>query len=152
MAMRVLRLLLCCLVLAGPAWGQGVPEQRVVVDNTEVYYGIVPAEIARAQQGKDAKGMGLVERLRKRRHQKHVVVALFDTRTGERIVDARVSAIVTPLGMGARRSQLKPVRIGEVTSYGAFFDFPPDGAPYKVELDIARSGHPPSRVSFDYTP
>lgn len=152
MMMRALSLLLCCLALAGPAAAQGVPEQRVVVDNTEVYYGVVPAEIVRAQQGREGKGLGIVDRLRKRRHQKHVVVALFDTQSGERIVDARVAATVTPLGMGARREQLKPIRLGEVTSYGAFFEFPPGSAPYKIELQVTRAGHPPATVTFNYSP
>ena len=150
MSMRILRLLLCCLALAGPAWGQGVPEQRIVVDNTEVFYGIVPAEIVRAQQGK--AGKGLMERLRKRRHQKHVVVALYDAQTGARILDARVSATVTPTGMGAKRKPLEPIRIGEVTSFGNFFEFPPDSAPYKVDLAITRPGHPAATVSFNYSP
>ena len=151
MAMRTLRLLLCCLALAGPAWGQGVPEQRVVVDSTEVFYGVVPAEIVRAQQG-TAKGLGVVEKLRKRRHQKHVVVALFDTQTGARVLDARVSATVTPLGMGAKRKRLEPIRIGELTSFGNYFDFPPDSSPYKVELEIVRPGHAAAKVSFNYSP
>lgn len=152
MLARTLRCLLCSLIFAGTALAQGMAEQRITIDGTEVFYGIVPAEIVRAQQGKDARGLGWAERLRKRRHQKHVVVALYDMQSGQRILDASITATVTPLGLGGKRKKLEPIRIGEVTSYGNYFDFPPSSAPYKVELQIARANHPARTVSFDYSP
>jgi hypothetical protein len=70
----------------------------------------------------------------------HVVVALFDSKTGVRIADARVKA-----GVGDRSydhapvTLLEPMQINGMSSYGGFFLMQGSG-PWRIHLDIQRPG------------
>ena len=113
-----------------PAHAQGASQ---TVGGIEVSYGVIPSKMAdRSDDGKMHRGRGLF----KRSH--HLVVSLTDAATGKRIEDAKVVATVTPLGLAASRKRLKPMHVNELVSYGNFFDFPPESAPYHISLSITR--------------
>jgi hypothetical protein len=81
----------------------------------------------------------------------HLTVALFDDKTGQRIVDATVDTAVTPLGLASTRKRLEPMIINRTTSYGNFFDFPLGSGPFRIEFNIKRPKMPaPSVVEFEY--
>lgn len=122
-------------------------EQRLVVDDMEVYYGVVPAELVQKRLDKTTEEM---HAKRVRKTSRHLVVALVDKDSGQRISDANVSATVTPLGLAANQKQLEPMRINDTTTYGNFFDFPVEGA--RVVLHISRPNRPSHDASFEYKP
>lgn len=124
-------------------------EQKLTVDDTEVYYGIVPAEIVKKHPDKDSSSM---HGKRTRQNYRHLVVALFDAKSGERVSDASVAATVTPLGLAPARKQLEQMRIDETVTYGNFFEFSPDSSPFRIELKIVRPNRPTHSVSFEYRP
>lgn len=115
-----------------PVHAQGASQ---TVGGMEVSYGVMPAKKADRSADDDGKmhrGRGLF----KRSH--HLVVSLTDAATGKRIEDAKVVATVTPLGLAASRKRLKPMKVDDLVSYGNFFDFPPESAPYRISLSITR--------------
>ncbi|NDP48354.1 MAG: hypothetical protein GZ085_08175 [Sulfuriferula multivorans] len=126
-------------------------ELSMTVDGMEIYYGVVPAEVIRKQTEKHDPKMHPGRWLRTGSH--HLTVALFDAKTGQRITDARVDATVTPLGLAATKRRLEPMLIDQVTSYGAFFNFPPSSSPFRIVLNITRKNPPVRSVAeFEYRP
>jgi hypothetical protein len=107
-------------------------------DGLAVYLGVVPAEIVKghppghpeqAMHGGAPKG----------RHQYHVVVAVFDSASGNRISDATVTAQVSGLGLSGSKARLEPMEIAGTISYGGFFNLPGRDL-YTVRLTIGRPG------------
>jgi hypothetical protein len=119
------------------------------VNGVTFYLGVMPAEIVRGHpkehpestmHGSPPKGSG----------SRHVVVALFDAKTGERITDAKLSARVEQLGLTADHKDLDPMQIAGTLSYGSFYTMPSGGI-YKIRVIAKRKGE--SRrieAEFDY--
>ena len=125
-------------------------EQKLKVDDMQLFYGIVPAESANKQAGMDkshAHGRWWMNK-----HLRHLVVALFDARGEQRVPDATIDVVVTPLGMAAESRRLDPLHVNGTLSYCNFFEFMPGSGPYRVVLSIARPNRPMSKVAFDYRP
>jgi len=81
----------------------------------------------------------------------HLVVALFDTRSHERITDAQVSATVTEVGLNAEARPLERMSAGNVVSYGNTFTLK-RGAHYTIKFVVRRPGvHVPTETTFDYS-
>ena len=102
----------------------------------EVYFGIVPVaatEERLARHGDAHDGSSDPARTH------HLVVAIFDAGTGERIVDAEVrGALVPPRGPTATRD-LVPMSIQDTVSYGNTFALLAGGR-NRFEVDIRRGG------------
>ena len=108
------------------------------VNGVTFYLGVMPAEIVRGHpkehpestmHGSPRKGSG----------SQHIVVALFDAKTGERITDAKVSARVEQLGLAADHKDLDPMQIAGTISYGNFYTMPSGGI-YKIRVIVTRKG------------
>lgn len=128
-------------------------EQKLVVDTMEVFYGFVPAQIVAQQAERNAeKGSSPMHKGRPRKNFRHLVVALFDQATGQRIADATVDATITPLGLGSTRKRLDPMHINDTVTYGNFFNLPAEDGPFRVVLSIARPGRPARDAAFEYRP
>lgn len=126
-----------------PVHSQGASQ---TVGGIEVNYGVVPSKMAKTgDDGKLDRGRALF----KRSH--HLVVTLTDAASGKRIEDAKVVATVTPLGLAASRKKLKAIQVNELVSYGNYFDFPPESAPYRINLSITRpSMKTPVTAEFEH--
>lgn len=131
------------------ATGANAAEQKLTVDDMEVYYGIVPAEIVKKQANKET---GAMHDGQSRKRSRHLVVALFDTKSRQRISDASVAATVTPLGLAPNEKRLEQMRIDDTITYGSYFDFPAESAPFRIELKIGRPNRPTQSASFEYRP
>jgi hypothetical protein len=116
---------------SAPLHAQGASQ---TVGGIEISYGVIPSRMADRSAGDDGKMHR--GRLFKRSH--HLVVSLTDAASGKRIDDAKVVATVTPLGLAASRKRLKPMKVDDLVSYGNFFDFPAESAPYRISLSITR--------------
>ncbi len=127
--------------------GEGGLSQKA--GGIEAYIGFVPAEITQGHAATKAdKPMhGGVPR---GSHQYHLVAAVFDANTGERISDTMVTAQVSGLALSGPRKAMDPMTIAGTTSYGAYFELP--GADlYTIVLTIKRPGAAkPVTLKFTY--
>ncbi len=73
-------------------------------------------------------------------HMHHVLIAIFDRATGERITDAVVDAWVSSPGHQSRKKRLHPSGIAGQVAYCDFFTLLPGGA-YVIRVNIHRPGN-----------
>src|SRR6266545_7081070 len=73
-----------------------------------VYIGVVPAEIVRGHSSQHAEKT-MHGGAPKGAHQYHVVAAVFDAASGNRISDATVTAQVSGLGLSGSKARLEPM-------------------------------------------
>ncbi len=118
-------------------------------DGLAVYVGVVRAEIVKGPslQPSVAPMHGGIP---KGTHEYHVVAAIFDAATKERISDATVTARVSGLALVGHQKTLEPMIIANTTTYGGFFDLP-DSDLYTISLTIQRTGSPrPAVLDFKF--
>ncbi|HLF10368.1 MAG TPA: hypothetical protein VJA26_04075 [Gammaproteobacteria bacterium] len=137
-------------------WALAVPLVAGAADNSgyktagglAVYLGVLPAAMIQGHQNHPEEAMhGGVPR---GRHAFHVMAAVFEAASGARIEDAKVSARVTPLGLGGVTSALEPMEIAGTVTYGNYFTMSGDG-PYRIELSITPAGASrPVMLGFSY--
>jgi hypothetical protein len=119
--------------------------QSQIVDGLDFHYGVVPAQLLRRYPGENPE---------RKMHggpndTSHIVLALFDAVTGERITSARARAIVTPLGGAATSRRLEPMTIAGAASFGNFFRLSgPDS--YRIRFEVDRPGQPRTSAEFEY--
>lgn len=133
--------------LAEPAHAQDGGYQTA--GSVAAYLGLVPAEIVQgyAPGEPEARMHGGPP---ERRHAEHIVVALFDSGSGERIEDASVNArIVSHGGLDPLEIALEPMVTAGVTTFGGFVTFPGKGS-YSIELEIRAAGDAaPTAITFE---
>ena len=120
-----------------------------VAGGLAVYLGVIPGElIAGHPEGHaEAEMHGGVP---SGRHVHHIMVAVFDNASGERIADAVVTARVIGLGLDGIEKTLEPMTIADAVTYGNYFDLPGKDL-YRVRIEISRPGNVRSvRVEFEY--
>lgn len=105
---------------------------RQVVDGIAIYFGIVPAQLVRGHppahpEGQMHGGAPVGEN--------HIMVALFEEKTGRRLDRVEVSATITGPGRFKLEKKLEPMVIAGTTSYGNYFYMPGLG-PYRLALRI----------------
>jgi len=107
-----------------------------VVDGVAIYFGLVPAELVRGHPpGHPESGMhGGVPA-----GENHIMIALFDDKTGERITRAGVTATITGPGNFRAEKKLEPMVIAGATTYGNYFNMLGPG-PYRIDLAIRLPG------------
>jgi hypothetical protein len=150
MTMRVRRsmgwqILLMVFALTGSLLGVGAPlraqqaSQSITSHGLTVYFGFVPAAIAqspaRSHGETDLHGgpptAGSTSY--------HLIVAIFNSITGDRIVDATATASVTRPGFEPPAKPLQPMKIADTVTYGNFFELPEPGV-YRIRLSVTREG------------
>lgn len=107
-----------------------------IVGGVEIYFGVLPAQVIGEYSA------GHVERemhggVPSGAHRDHIVVALFDVATGERIGDARVEATVREIGLSGKTKSLEPMEIAETITFGNYFDLPNENL-YRIVIRIRR--------------
>lgn len=137
-----------CAALIAPGYVGAQAEHlaRDTFQGVVFHFGVVPAEMVlahppehpeRAMHGGAAKG------------EKHLVLALFDAGTRQRISQADVQATVEQLGGPAATKTLQPMNIAEQPSFGGFFHMAP-GAAYRIRFQVKRAGYPTAVAEFEY--
>jgi hypothetical protein len=111
------------------------------------YLGVVPAELVKGP-GPHSAEKPMHGRIPKGQHEYHIVVAIFDARTGARISDATVSAKISGLGLSGDRKVLEPMKIADTVTYGGFFNLTRDI--YTIRLTVQRPGAQPISLDFRY--
>lgn len=131
-AEHVLRVSIATVALWFMAAPASADDYQQVVDGVAIYFGIVPAEVVRGHPREHPEGEmhGGVSA-----GESHIMVALFDAKTGRRIADAEVSAHITgDRGLTAQKRLDLMVIAGSAT-YGNYFSMPGSG-PYRIEVRI----------------
>jgi hypothetical protein len=139
-------------VLAGLAPGAPAAaddRQYRAAGDLAVYLGLVPAALVRGHD--PAHGERAAHgRVPRGPHAYHLVVAIFDAKSGERVSDAEVVALVAPTGLAGQRHRLKPMKIEDSVTYGGFVQLPGDDR-YAIKLEIKRPGRAaPIKADFTY--
>ena len=144
------------LVTAFLVWGLALPAHAAgdegnvkVAQGLAVYLGVLPAAMI---QGHPVGHPETVMHggIPRGRHTYHVMAAIFDARTGDRIKDAKVEARVTPPGLAGTTRRLDPMVIAETITYGNYFTLDSNGA-YRVRLAITPQGtHQAVTMEFTY--
>lgn len=145
---HVLRVSIAALALwfmAAPASAGGYQQ---VVDGVAIYFGIVPAEVVRGHprehpEGEMHGGVPVGE--------SHIMVALFDAKSGERIARAEVTARVSGGPASSTEKRLEPMLIAGSQTYGNYFAMIGPG-PYQIELQLRLPGKAkPIRARFEWS-
>jgi len=139
------------LVLAAAASSADGIDQHRLVNGMDIYYGVVPAEVVKSHPQKHPEaGMHGKSLLSSGTH--HLVVTLYDNKTARRVNDAKVEAVVIPLGLAHQQKPLEPMRINGAMSYGNYFNLI-GGGPFRIELRITRPGKEgTTKTEFEYRP
>ena len=74
-------------------------------------------------------------------HRDHLVVALFDKATGQRITNAKVTATMREVGRSGETKPLEVMEIADTITWGNYF-YLPNSEAYRVEVTIQRPGVP----------
>ncbi len=85
-------------------------------------------------------------------HVHHVMVALFDAATGQRVTDATVYArVLRPKSpsSGPRKKRLEPMYVAGTTTYGDYFVFGATGT-YNIEVNVDLPRLPDIKTVFTY--
>jgi len=106
-------------------------ERHKTVDGMSVYFGIVLAQLIHGHGN-----MHSATDNRDGDYTYHILIALFDNKSGKRITDAKIKATVTPLGMKGKSRKLEPMH-GDLVSYGNYFTMP-EATPYRISVEIQR--------------
>jgi hypothetical protein len=118
-------------------------EQRV--GPMTVYLGVLPSELIsltlkEGEHGGVPRGRGW----------HHVLIALFDTKTGQRITDAEVAARVEDVArIQSGEKRLEPMLIAGTVTFGNFFSMPARD-PYSIHVKIDGHGYGKFEVTFHY--
>jgi hypothetical protein len=111
-------------------------ENSKTVGGIVIYVGMLPAELIQGHPAGHAEARMHPEGKAGSR-QEHLVVALFDAKTGARITDAEVMASVDQPGVHGPKKRLEPMRIADTITYGNFFDVRSQGT-YLIQIEIHR--------------
>ncbi len=110
-----------------------------VVDGTVVYLGIMAADVIREHPDQYPKHER--QKIPSGPHVHHVMLALFDVSSGERITDADVEVRVSPLGLSGPKKRLDPTSVAGAVTYCNYFALAPTET-YVIQALIRRPGVP----------
>ena len=122
-----------------------------VADGIGIYLGVIPTDLItdhplehteRTMHGGVPLG----------KHHHHVMVALFESKTGGRITDAEVKAHVREVGLAGQVKELEPMTIAGALTYGNYFELR-YRARYVISIRVRRPGSPgviETRFEYDH--
>ena len=137
--------------LAGCSGDSPLPRNSQTVDGMTIELGVLPAELIQGQLTTPGGAQALHGGTAPDSSSHHIVVALFDAKTGARISDARIRA-----GVGNRSynhepdKPLEPMEINGAMTYGSFFPMSGMGL-WRINLLFQRAGVPQAvEANFAY--
>lgn len=104
-------------------------QRHQIIDSMSIYLGVMPAQLTQ-KYGSMHGGAPYEE------HSYHIVIAIFDTKSGKRITNAKLKTIVALLGMKGTTKNLEPMHDG--LSYGNYFTMH-KAAHYTISIEIQRA-------------
>lgn len=112
-------------------------EHSKTVSGLTAYLGMIPAQVIKGHswQHPEVQAHGGP---RRGEHVYHLVIAIFDTASGARVEDAKVTARVSSLGLVGPTRALEPMKIADTVTYGDYFNLPGRGR-YRIDVAVDRS-------------
>ncbi|OGA68277.1 MAG: hypothetical protein A3G81_02645 [Betaproteobacteria bacterium RIFCSPLOWO2_12_FULL_65_14] len=136
----VLRALLA-LIVALPFAGRALAQEmgfRKNVGEFWVYLAVMPAELLTGPSAPQAPGATPYQAPAVR-DTHHVMVSIFEYRTGRRVEEASVAARVAELGFSGAKKTLEPIVVAGEKVYGGRFPMLGRG-PYRVDVEFRLPG------------
>jgi len=96
--------------------------------------GIVPAETLRGRPEEDAVRQ-MHGGVPSGKSMYHVMVAIFDEKTGQRVTSAQVRARVEEVGLTSEEKALQPMQVANAVTYGNFFRMAGSGT-FRITVQI----------------
>ena len=119
------------------------------LDGMTIYLGVVASEIASEHLPAHPEAQ-MHGGTRSGKRFEHVVVAVYDAKTNERVTDATIKASVRDPGLSTEEKALEPMTIADTLSYGNYFSMKPK-THYIITVSVMRSGrHQATQAQFDY--
>ena len=145
----LISVLLLGIGLSSATTGAAADDYYKSAGGLAVYLGVLPAAMIQGHP-RDHPEEAMHGGVPSGRHSYHIVVAVFDAATGQRVEDAMVEARVAEPGLAGVTRQLKPMLITGTVTYGNYFELSGEG-PYRIDLSITRPGSAtPAKVEFTY--
>jgi hypothetical protein len=99
-----------------------------------VYLTVMPAEMISGPGAEPSPGAS-PQRAPAASDMHHVMVSIFDTRSGLRMVDMEVRARVAALGFSGEKQDLPPIRLGDGIAYANSFPMLGRG-PFRIDVEF----------------
>lgn len=123
---------------------------RKNVGDYSLYLAVMPAEVIKGPLPPEPAGAS-PNRSPAARDTHHVMVSIFDSRSGLRISGWRVEARVAALGFSGEKRDLEPLSVGGAMVYGNTFPMLGRG-PFRVDVKFsARYGPHKQQTTFYFT-
>lgn len=120
------------------AAAQATPtDQRQQNERITLYYGVVPAALSQAAVAAHPPTPDVHGTVRPAADTHHLVVALFDTPTGQRITQATVTVRHTPPQGAVMSKVLEPMPLGDALSFGTTFVIA-EGRNHRFRIEVRR--------------
>jgi hypothetical protein len=139
------------VMVSGCSDNTDLPRNTQIVDGMKIELGVMPAELVKGHATAPGDPNAMHGGTPPNSRSNHIVVALFDAKTGARVTDARIRA-----GVGDRwynhepDKPLEPMEINGALSYGNFFLMQGSGV-WRIHLVIHRPGMTrPAEADFGY--
>ncbi len=113
--------------------------QHKTVEGIEIYLAVNAAEMLQGHPP-DHTESEMHSRIRTQdKKQHHIMVSLFNAKTGERLRDTTIRASVMTDNFTGPVRKLELMVTDGIKNYGNFFTFPDDG-PFRIKLEIEQRG------------
>lgn len=125
--------------LATPATAHQSGDRRTV-DGVTIDLGVIPAELIRGHPAQHVESSMHGGRP-SAQDEYHILVALFEAKTGARVTRARVRARVSEIGLVGEEKELAPMDIAGAETFGNYFSMAGNG-PFRISLSIRVPNNP----------
>lgn len=105
-------------------------QRHQILDDMSIYLGIIPAQLTQ-------KYVSMHGGVPHEEHSYHIVIAIFDRKSGKRITNAKLKATVALVGMNGTTKDLEPMH-DVLLSYGNYFTMD-QAALYTISIEIQRA-------------
>lgn len=121
-----------------------------IVGDVLIYLGVIPAAMVREHHPSTHTESLMHGGVPAGSDEYHVLIALFNAKTYDRISNAQISARVSEIGLAGERKTLQPMNIADTTTFGNFFQMEGMG-PFEIEISIRIPGEPSEiDVTFEH--
>ena len=147
----IVSLVLALNLLVGSAVSARADESGYrVVDNVLIYLGVIPAAMIRGEHPPGHSESLMHGGVPAGADEYHVLIALFNAKTYQRISNAEVSAGVSEVGLSGVEKKLEPMQIAGTTTFGNYFEMKGMG-PFSIEVSVDIPGAPERiKVVFEH--
>lgn len=115
-------------------------DQYKEIDGYAIYLAVLPAEMLRGHPKEHPESTMHSEQRLEGKNQHHIMVSLFEAKTGTRIQGAIVKARVLGKDFNGLLKPLELMIMGGMQSYGNYFNVPRQGI-YRIEIEIQPPGN-----------